>query len=176
MSIRTIVSSVLSAAILLALPADGLAKSLPAWDKVITDGSKRFKVLKAFNDEAVYDQETGLVWERSPATTLFDWDSSVGICIGSPVGGRRGWRLPSISELMTLSDPSHDTPSLTPGHPFENISTDDNYWSATTSPSDAANAMRERFGTGGGGVITGPKTDLGRRWCVRGPGGSDYLP
>lgn len=147
------------------------AGPLPAWDKRIDKAATRFKVLDKLDGQAVLDKETGLVWERSPATNLFDWGTSQNLCVGNPVGGRRGWRLPTAWELMTLSDPSQDNPSLPAGHPFQNVSIDDNYWSSTADADNPANALRERFGTGGGGVILGPKTDLARRWCVRGPGG-----
>jgi hypothetical protein len=58
----------------------------------------------------------------------------------------------------------------------QNISTVDNYWSSTTDPSDATNALRERFGLGSGGVITANKGSLARRWCVRGPDGRYGIP
>jgi hypothetical protein len=119
----------------------------------------------------VLDKETGLVWERTPDSTTVDWATAQINCITLPIGGRRGWRLPTISELMSISDPSADNPSLTPGNPFENISTVDNYWSATTDPGDATQGLRERFGVGSGGVILAAKASPARRWCVRGPGG-----
>lgn len=147
------------------------AGPLSAWDKRIDKGATRFKVLDAFDGQAVLDKETGLVWELSPASGLSDWGTSRNFCIGTIIGGRRGWRLPTAWELMTLSDPSQDNPSLTAGHPFQNISTDDNYWSSTADAANPVNALRERFGVGGGGVILAPKTDAARRWCVRGPGG-----
>lgn len=166
-------SCCLAAAVTVALAGPGAAAPVPTWEKVVTKGSSRFKVLPQFGDEAVLDKETGLVWERTPSASLSNWGDSLKICIGNVIGGRRGWRAPTAWELMTLSDPSADDPSLPLGHPFEGISTVDNYWSSTTDPEDATRALRERFGTGGGGVIIGPKTDLQRRWCVRGPGG-DY--
>jgi hypothetical protein len=155
----------------LLVAASARAGSTPTWDKVVTNGASRFKVLKQFANAAVLDKETGLVWEKTPSSGTTDWGDAQTICIGTPIGGRRGWRLPTAWELMTLSDPSVDTPSLTPGHPFENVSTDDNYWSSTADPGNAAAALRERFGTGGGGIILADKTSLARRWCVRAPGG-----
>ena len=148
-----------------------LAGPLPSWDKRIDKAATRFKVLAQFDDEAVLDKETGLVWQGSPASSLFDWGSSQSLCVGTPIGGRRGWRLPTGWELMSLSDPSQDNPSLPVGHPFIGISTTDGYWSSTSDADDPTRALLERFGTGGGGIILQTKTDLARRWCVRGPGG-----
>lgn len=161
-------------ALLVSAPA--LPASPPGWDKVIPSGASRFRVLAQFGGAAVLDKETGLVWERTPSSATTSWANAQNICSGTSTGGRRGWRLPTIWELMTLSDPSTDNPSLAPGHPFQGISIDDNYWSSTADPGDATRALRERFGTGGGGVIIGAKSDLARRWCVRGPGGQYGTP
>jgi hypothetical protein len=157
----------------LALTASSAGAAAPqSWDKVIPDGAKRFKVLKQFGDEAVLDKETGLVWQRSPsATSLFDWGNSVALCIGTAIGGRRGWRLPAAWELMTLKDPAQANPALPPGHPFQDVVTGTIYWTSTANLSNAAHAQALTFTAGGQGIISTAKSGDGLRWCVRGPGG-----
>ena len=44
----------------------------PAWDQKI-GAATRFLVLTNWASQAVLDKETGLVWERSPATTTHTW-------------------------------------------------------------------------------------------------------
>jgi hypothetical protein len=47
-----------------------------SWDKRIDNASARFQVLADFDDEAVVDKETGLVWERVPSPDVLSWRSS----------------------------------------------------------------------------------------------------
>jgi hypothetical protein len=143
----------------------------PSWDDQINKPS-RFKVLKEFNDAAVLDKETGLVWDQSPDTTTRDWFTALIHCYLRTVGGRNGWRLPTIEELASLIDPNNPggNPDLPPGHPFSNVQSSD-YWSATTIASDASGAWNVGFGTGE--VGTGGKADTLHVWCVRGGQGID---
>jgi hypothetical protein len=159
----------------LVLASSNAGAALPAaWDLVIPDGEKRFKVLSEFDNEAVLDKETGLVWQASPSSTsLFDWGTSAALCIGTAIGGRRGWRLPTAWELMTLKDPAQSNPALPPNHPFQGVVTGTIYWTSTASLSDAALALALTFTSGGQGIISTSKSNSGLRWCVRGPGG-DY--
>src|SRR5262245_24475397 len=96
------------------LSATALAQQ--SWDTTINN-STRFKVLGDFANAAVIDNETGLVWERSPAQILASssdscdttsnvtsWDMAFLCCIKRNVGGRMGWRLPTVWELSTLLD------------------------------------------------------------------------
>jgi hypothetical protein len=165
----------LLACAVLALAASRAGAAAPqSWDRVIPEGAKRFKVLAQFGGEAVLDRETGLTWQKSPSpTSTFDWGSSAAICVGTAIGGRRGWRLPSAWELMTLKDPAQSDPALPPGHPFEDVVPTTIYWTSTASLSNATSAHALTFGNGGAGVITTAKSLLGLRWCVRAPGG-DY--
>ncbi|MCS6327694.1 MAG: DUF1566 domain-containing protein [Nitrospira sp.] len=72
------------------------------------EGASRF-VLQ-FEGEAVQDQKTGLVWEREPDYVFDVWDRSVARCATKTVGGRQGWRAPTIDEIKTLVDPDQQDP------------------------------------------------------------------
>jgi hypothetical protein len=89
-------------------------------------------VLSNFASQAVLDRETGLVWERSPDANEQFWSDAREFCLDKKVGGRLGWRLPSVWELTSLLDPSVTSGfRLPPGHPF-NIALQ-TYWSITVN-------------------------------------------
>jgi Protein of unknown function (DUF1566) len=75
------------------------------WDRNFPSAS-RFVVLAEFNNQAVLDKNTGLVWEQAPGTTTRLWAQAGRYCINKSVGGTRGWRLPSVIELKSIQDPS----------------------------------------------------------------------
>ena len=138
----------------------------PNWDKALL-AAQRFVVLASFNNDAVRDNNTGLVWEKSPQTATATWNGARFTCINKNVGAQKGWRLPSIPELASLIDPSvaPPGPALPSGHPFHNVQSA-GYWSATTSAEDPANAWFAYFGMG---FVEGDsKTFSGHVWCVRG--------
>ena len=143
----------------------------PSWDQTLPS-TTRFIVLSNFSSAAVLDRETGLVWEKSPDTNTFQWSTSAATiaCANKSVGGRKGWRLPSINELASLIDPSVPIPgpTLPAGHPFTNVQSDAVYWSATTNASFDSSAWIVGFGDGN--VNTGAKTVANPVWCVRGGG------
>ena len=117
--------SVLLLALLVTLASSAAARPVPTWDKQIK-GPTRFQVLKTFAGAAVLDKETGLVWEKSPTSDTFTWPFAVIHCASLSVGGRAGWRLPGITEVMSLVDPSVPTPGVTlpDGNPFTNVVTE----------------------------------------------------
>ena len=134
------------------------------WDKKLPSAS-RFTVLSAFGDAAVRDDETGLVWEKTLETTELSWTDARAACADKDVGGRKGWRLPSISELASLVDTSMRTGSTLPlSHPFTNAHADV-YWSATTMAGNPNSAWLVFFDTGK--VSHAYKTITFHVWCVR---------
>jgi hypothetical protein len=125
--------------------------------------SGRFTVVKG--GEAVEDRKTGLIWEQSPDLIHDTWSASVARCQTKSVGGRKGWRAPSVEELKSLIDASQTDPALPEGHPFSNIKSEI-YWSATPSKSDDIVAWQVSFFTGE--PVTDQKSGTRRIWCVLG--------
>jgi hypothetical protein len=130
--------------------------------------SQRFVVLPAFNNDAVLDNATGLVWEKSPQTTSARWSVARGICIEKNIGGQKGWRLPSLEELASLVDSSVAPPGLAlpSGHPFLAIQSAV-YWSATRVGEGPKGSWGVHFGLGGGATFINWAHSV-QVWCVRG--------
>jgi hypothetical protein len=142
----------------------------PSWDQTLP-AATRFVVLSNFNNEAVLDRETGLVWARSPNIFPENWYAASQRCYRiTIIGNRKGWRLPSSQELSSLVDPSVASPGLAlpPGHPFTNVELGALYWSATKADDDFETAYSVGF-NGERNMETAKKgTRLSRAWCVRG--------
>ena len=152
--------------------AAGPYYATPAWDQTLPS-STRFIVLTNFNSQAVLDRETGLVWQQASGTQNINWFDAMAACRNALTGGRLGWRVPNIDELMTLSV----VPSLggeitfPPGNPFTiNLGL---FWSATSDPANFANALvgipQRSLDAGGTPTTTQSKNFTAQVWCVRGP-------
>ena len=147
----------------------------PSWDQKLqcdtTATCPRFIVLSNWASAAVLDRETGLVWEKSPDQTRYIWYSANSLCINKDISGRKGWRLPSVQELVSLID-STAFPTLPPGHPFVGVQTS-SYWSVTSRPTEAgAGGWVASFSSGSAGAadkINSPNFV----WCVRSGPGAD---
>ena len=158
----------------------------PAWSQKLRadDGpngdkcnSSRFKCV--LDGEAVLDKETGLVWERSPENIENGWLSWYGgqwSCSSVFRARRAGWRLPTISELLSLQDycSSQWFDQMLPcGHPFNNVSSAfRQFWSATTWFFDSNEAI---VWSPYSGEVPIDKNIERWRWCVRGGMGSSYV-
>ena len=140
------------------------------WDQALP-AAKRFVVLAAFNNEAVLDKNTGLVWERAPSEFGLDWFSAKDLCLNKNVGGTVGWRLPSVAELSSVRDPALSAPFV-PASAFTNV-LKNTYWSATetvwvTGSSDHAWLVYFGDEVDLTRVGHGPKDIQHGVWCVRG--------
>jgi hypothetical protein len=177
-TIRTCIAGIAASAILSTgtavqgqTVAAGPYYATPAWDQKLP-AATRFIVLSNWNQDAILDRETGLVWQRSPDGSEIFFQGLLA-CSLAATGGRAGWRLPSLHELESLIDPAVGAPgvvSLPAGHPFVGITTD-HFLTATSfaeSPSFifvrslevAAPSVTKAVGKG----------EAFRIWCVRGGG------
>ena len=151
----------------LALADTAAAVDLRDWGRILP-ASERFVVLSQFNNQAVLDKESQLVWERSPATYKAGTRGSAALaCTLRSTGARRGWRLPYLNELASLVDPTgvYYTLALPSGHPFLTVQKG-LYWTATQNLGDASRGYTVNFNMLG----TTEPYDLGSAayyWCVR---------
>ena len=166
LSLGLLVGAALMARPAQAVNAAGPYYAEPAWDQKIA-AAGRFVVLTNWASQAVLDKETGLVWERSPATATHTWSLARFECANRTTGSRKGWRLPSVHELASLVHPSVPPPgpTLQPGHPFLTVQSA-TYWSATSAALNPANAWVVLFNDGG--VSNDDKATGFHAWCVRG--------
>ncbi len=132
--------------------SSGYVRAVRLWSQKVSDG--RFELV--LDDEAVLDLETGLVWQKESDDILRDWYKAQDYCSNLEIGGRKGWRLPTIDELATLVDSNHN-PALPEGHPFIGNDLSSHYWSSTTYAYNTGYAWLVHFY--GGGVNDGYKTD-----------------
>jgi hypothetical protein len=161
----------------------------PAWDQTLPCATlancPRFIVLSNMNSAAVLDRETGLVWERAPGDHNGDGvvnadDTRIqfiarGACNSLTLGNRKGWRLPSLQEILTLfdGDPSNtSSPRLPPGHPFINIQGVGAYWTSTVFEGQGGAAV---FLSNGAIAFFGSALE-NFRWCVRGATSGNERP
>ena len=131
---------------------------------------------------AVLDRETGLVWERTPDATRRNRRQAASACHNKEIGGRKGWRLPTISELASLVDPSRSNPALPEGHPFNGVRFgpavfQSRYWSSSAFPEEVRLVLppfpvtvdTEVMNMATGSVTTAHSTGSTlMTWCVRG--------
>jgi hypothetical protein len=122
--------------------------------------------------QAVLDMETGLVWERSPEYPNEPWELAVRYCHILEVGGRKGWRLPTVEELASLVDSSQSSPALPEGHPFYGLhfAPADTYWTQTRDVE--LNTSVWFVSLADGSVNAQTISGLRYVWCVRGGHGT----
>ena len=119
----------------------------PSWDQTIPAG-QRFVVLSNFNNQAILDRETGLVWQKSPVAlqpveggSAFTYDLAWQSCNFPNGTPRFGWRIPTLPEFLSLLDatllgPAPVSNLLPTPNPF-NIPASalvSGFWTSTTVP------------------------------------------
>lgn len=154
-------------------PPDPTMKTLgdipPSWHQTLlsdngdVDGCNSTRFTCVLGNTSVLDNETGLVWDIGPATAGLTWLAAIYHCAARENGGRYGWRLPTLEEVMTLRDTSLDgVPDGAPLLPSGFL-----FWTSTTNLTSTTSAFSFSQLNGLSAVA---KTGSGpRAACVRGP-------
>ena len=110
--------------------------------------SSRFKCV--MEGKAVLDKQTGLTWARNAniLEKALPYEESVKLCQDVEIGGKKGWRLPTKDELITLLDTSRSGPALPEGHPFTNVLWNSYYWTCSECEGDSKSAWMVRMTSG----------------------------
>ena len=116
-------------------------------DKTTRFDTKNKPLERDDTKEVVIDPNTKLMWQdnASVKTTTKDWSGAIEYCKNLKFAGFSGWRLPSIDELLSITDDTKYNPAIKDG--FLNI-TAGNYWSSSPDVSDSSGAWRVYFGNG----------------------------
>ena len=157
----------------LALAGTAGAVDLRDWGRKFP-ADQRFVVLSQFNNEAVLDKETQLVWELTPDPTFRSWlYADYNRCSITSIGGRLGWRLPTRFEFMSLMDPSvSGTVKLPAGHPFVGVQPNNYFWTSSESPLPGLVdvVVAANVGTVVQEARSKNTVSDARAWCIRGQG------
>lgn len=126
---------------------------------------QRFVVSK--DGTKVCDNKTGLWWQQSPNTSLFNWTNALVHCVTLSLHSGELWRLPEVRELQSLVDyhePDQAAALNEPNGPFQNVQPA-GYWSATPNAFDPGFAWFVQFNLG---IVDIGSEDfiINRAWCV----------
>jgi len=115
--------------------------------------------------ETVYDTKTKLTWQRTIPSAKFNWADAKKYCADLATAGGPAWRLPTMRELVTISNYSVSPGGLDP-NAFPDAQPA-NYWTSTQAPADPSSAWVGFFGTMGINTLTQPVSTLESARCVR---------
>ncbi len=65
-------------------------------------------------DGTVSDTATGLMWQKTTASTTYTWKEALAYCKGLSLANYTDWRLPNVNELLSLVDYTQANPSIDP--------------------------------------------------------------
>jgi hypothetical protein len=147
-------------AVILGLSVHGsaIAEPLSSWDKQFDSAGQRFVLLPEL--EGVLDKETQLVWEQHPSKFIVTWEIANLTCLETSHGDRFGWRLPTLTEFLSLFVANGLLPQNHPFDPPQGV------WTSTQTGLSPKNAWFFHIFDGRPYEIS--KNSFGSAWCVRG--------
>ena len=114
--------------------------------------------------ETVRDVGTGLLWQRSTPDRTFTFDDARTYCSQLSLAGQLGWRLPSMTELLTLIDEGAATAPMIDATAFPNTPSEA-FWTSSEFGGVSGMAWQVYFDHGNG--LYGLPSAQFRARCLR---------
>lgn len=124
------------------------------------DDKSRYTIVGSGGDATATDRVTELVWQLDYQSEM-TFQNALDYCSELELGGRRDWRLPNESDLLTIVDINGDNSSSS----FPNMS-QEWFWTSTEAIVGDEYARFIRFDQGD--VVLGNKENAYAVRCVRG--------
>ncbi|HEX7479959.1 MAG TPA: DUF1566 domain-containing protein [Polyangiales bacterium] len=150
-----------------------LACPQTGWPWQDADFQPNARVLSQSAADEVSDPSTHLLWQRDDDGKTYDHEQASAHCaqLVSKRGKQGSWRLPSVVELMTLTDYGRNTPSI---DPIFTHTQPNNYWTSTPVASGTTQSWTVKLDFGE--VIPVGAAKLLNVKCVRDEGDSLFGP
>jgi hypothetical protein len=113
----------------------------------------------------VVDTVTQLRWERTVSSSSYTQADAQTYCAGLTLGGQTGWRLPSVLELVSITDDSRSLPAIDPVA-FPSTPSEDFWTSSPLASAPSVAAWMVNFG-GGAPSQSYDLSEMHRVRCVR---------
>jgi len=98
-------------------------------------------------DDSITDPSTGLMWQKVASPDAKTWEEALSYCKNLNLGGYSDWRLPDITELISLVQRDRENPVINI-QLFPNTESDF-HWSSTADKNETNYAWGVTFGYGG---------------------------
>jgi len=93
-------------------------------------------------DGTITDTNTGLIWQKQSLASTTNWEGALNYCENLTLADYDEWRLPNIKELQSIAEYGDWNPAIDTEY-FTGVLGE--YWSSTTMPSNAENALLVNF-------------------------------
>ena len=133
----------------------------------------RYNIDGTTEEPIVTDHVTGLQWQQNTTIGSLNWKDALAHCEGLSYGGSNNWRLPDVTELISIVDEKREeAPAINPVY-FPGFDAEGGHWTSTTSRKNGTSAYVVYFDEqdstiGRGGVSAVSKTAQALVLCVRG--------